>query len=304
MIKAVLDVGSNSVLLTVMEQTPDGWRSIYESSEVTALGEGTKQTGVLSELAMQRTLAAIKRGFDKANELCAENTVAAATMAARIASNTPEFQARGEAQGTPILVLSGEREAELGFLAVANDPLFKDAQRISIVDPGGHSTELVTADRAPSGWDIRFRRSYPIGTLAMLSGIFADECPDGLAQMRASKELDEIIGLCYLPHQHGTVVTLGATGTNLITIRERMPEWDPEKVHGQPLDYEEISRAVSWLSGMPISEREKIVGMEPGREKTLHAGALILERFLFALRAESCYVSVRGWRHAMIETGL
>ncbi len=301
MIKAVLDVGSNSVLTTVMERTADGWQSLFESSDVTALGEGTKQTGLLSEAAMERTLAAIKRGFEMAHELGAESTVAAATMAARIAQNTSDFQARGEAQGTPIIVLSGEREAELGFLAVANDPLFKDAVRISIIDPGGHSTELVTADRSTNGWDIHFRRSYPIGTLAMLSGFFSEECPDGLAQMRASKELDETIGLCYLPHQHGTVVTLGATGTNLITIRDKMPEWDPLKVHGQKLDYEEISRAVSWLSEMPVSEREQIVGMERGREKTLHAGALILERFLFALRAENCYVSVRGWRHALIE---
>ncbi|MBX3118737.1 MAG: hypothetical protein KF784_06700 [Fimbriimonadaceae bacterium] len=301
MIKAVLDVGSNSVLLTVMEHTTAGWRPICETSEVTALGEGTKKSGVLSEPAMQRTLAAIKRGWEKASELGAESIVVAATMAARIATNAPEFLSRGQAQGTPIKVLSGDEEAELGFLAVANDPLFKDAQRISIIDPGGHSTELVTADRVAGGWETGFRRSYPVGTLAMLSGVFSEECPDGLAQMRASKEIDETIGLCYLPHQHGTVVTLGATGTNLITIRERMPEWNPEKVHGARLDYEEISRAVSWLSEMPISEREEIVGMEPGREKTLHAGALILERFLFAVRAESCFVSVRGWRHAMIE---
>ena len=53
----------------------------------------------------------------------------------------------------------------------------------------------------------------------------------------------------------GAVVALGATGTNLVSIRERMATWQPERVHGAFLDYEEVSRAVAWLSEMiiPIS---------------------------------------------------
>jgi exopolyphosphatase / guanosine-5'-triphosphate,3'-diphosphate pyrophosphatase len=33
----------------------------------------------------------------------------------------------------------------------------------------------------------------------------------------------------------------------------------------------------------------------------LHAGALILERFLQALHVLGCRVTVRGWRHALLE---
>jgi exopolyphosphatase/pppGpp-phosphohydrolase len=89
--------------------------------------------------------------------------------------------------------------------------------------------------------------------------------------MAAVKELDATIGLEYRPHQCGHVVTLGATGTNLISIRQQLREWDPEVVHGQVLDYEEISKAVNWLGGMTLDERRAIPGLEPGREHTLHA---------------------------------
>jgi exopolyphosphatase/pppGpp-phosphohydrolase len=56
---------------------------------------------------------------------------------------------------------------------------------------------------------------------------------------------------------------------------------------------------------MPLTnlERSQIVGMEKGRERTLPGGALILERGLYALQSEGAYVSVRGWRHALIEGG-
>ncbi|MFQ3586669.1 MAG: hypothetical protein SNJ76_03250 [Fimbriimonadaceae bacterium] len=305
--KAVLDVGSNSVLLLVEERDADGWRVVHESTAVTALGEGTRQSGALSEEAMVRTLAAMRRFFDEAARHGASEVLAAVTMAGRIARNTSDFLARAEAQGTPAFVLSGEDEAQLGFLAVAHDPALGDVPRISIIDVGGHSTELVTADRdlsEPDGWRVRFRRSFPIGTLAMLGGEFGVECPDFPLRLKAAAEIDDQIGMGYRPGEAGLPVALGATGTNLVALREKMTVWDPARVHGAVLLYEEISRAVAWLSELTLSERAALPGMEPGREKTIHAGALILERFLFALREDEVRVSVRGWRHALLERGL
>lgn len=299
--KAVIDVGSNSVLLVVEEKTADGWKVLHESTHVTALGEGTKATGLLGEAGLSATLEALREMYGIARDHGVDSIVAAATMAARIAKNTPEFLRRADEQGTPVVVLSGEDEAELGFHAVADDPTFRDHPRISIVDPGGHSTELLTADRTAEGWDIRFRRSYPIGTLGLKSTVLPDESSSIPQVLNAVEQIDDTIGMIYLPRQCGHVVVLGATGTNLISIRETMESWQPERVHGQWLDYEEISRTVGWMMPMTDAERAQIVGIEPGREKTLPAGALILERFLQCLRALGCSVSVRGWRHALLE---
>lgn len=300
--KAVIDVGSNSVLLVVEERTEHGWRQIHESTAVTALGEGTKATGLLGERGMAASLEAIRRMFDEAHALGVEKIVAAATMAARIATNTPEFLRRAEAQGTPVVVLSGEDEAELGFRAVADDPTFGHYDRISIIDPGGHSTELMTADRGADGWKVGFRKSYPVGTLGLKSLALQVESPDSWAVLQASGLIDDLIGLCYLPGAAGHAVVLGATGTNLVSIRHRLATWQPEKVHGAYLDFEEISKAVGWMMPMTDAERAAIVGMEPGRERTIHIGALILERFLNVLGAPGCSVSVRGWRHALLES--
>lgn len=253
---------------------------------------------------MERTLAVLADFVLQARRYGAEEVLAGATMAARIAENAGEFQRRAEAQGTPISILTGEEEAELGFLAVAGDPVFARSRRISIIDPGGQSTELVTADRGNGEWKVRFRRSYPIGTLALRDGSLSAECPKPNDVLDAVRQIDTAIGMEYLPGACGAVAVLGASGTNLVTVKLKMPEWDAARVHGHVLDFEEVSRAFGWLSRMTDRERSQVVGLEPGREGTIHLGALILERFMHALHTADVVVSVRGWRHALLEQRL
>ena len=301
--RSVIDVGSNSVLLLVAEQRDGIWTPICEDTAITALGEGTKKTGLLSETAMVRTLEAVHRFVAKAKELGSPNTLVGATMAARIATNSNEFLTKARDQGTPIFILTGEQEAQLGFESVISDPMFATHPRISILDPGGQSTEVVVAERASSGPQVLFKQSFPVGTLGLKSSFFPDEEATGIQILRASSAIDEIVGTCYQPNDCGVVVALGAAGTNLVSIRDRLAHWQPDKVHGAQLSFEEISNAVGNLMHRTDQERADIVGMEKGREKTIHIGALLLERFLFALRSEKCFVSIRGWRHALLEKG-
>ena len=301
--KAVIDVGSNSVLLLVAEKTPSGWIPVFESSKVTALGAGTKETGLLAEKSIADTLTAIRVAFEDASANGADEVIAAATMAARIATNARDFQLRGDAQHTPIRILSGDDEARLGFLAVVNDPMFKAYDRISIIDPGGQSTELVVAERThdETDWSVLFRHSFPIGTLGLRGTTLNDESPKPPEILNAVEEIDDLLLTESVPNDPGEVVVLGATGTNLITIRDLMKTWQPDKVHGACLDIEEVSKAVGWMMPMDDFERSQIVGIEPGREKTIHIGSLILERFMFRIQTLSVRVSIRGWRYALLE---
>jgi exopolyphosphatase/guanosine-5'-triphosphate,3'-diphosphate pyrophosphatase len=203
-----------------------------------------------------------------------------------------------------VFVLSGDDEAQLGFLCVATDPTFQDQERISIVDVGGQSTEIVTAEKASNEWKVLFRRSIAIGTLALKGSSLSKECPDPADILNAVVEIDEQIGLCYLKNKCGAAVCLGATGTNLAAIRDKVDPWNPDLVQGAWLSFGEISQEAGRLMQMTERERASLIGMEPGREATLPAGALILERVLNAIGAGGSFVSTRGWRHALIETGL
>jgi exopolyphosphatase/guanosine-5'-triphosphate,3'-diphosphate pyrophosphatase len=294
--RAVIDVGSNSLLLVVAEWNGSEWIEKAETSEVTALGKDTKRTGILSESSMQRSLDALRNAWRHAESLNAKPH-AFATMAARIASNSEEFMERANRQGTPVEILSAEDEARLGLLSVCNDPKFASNNPITIIDVGGHSTEISTMhNNAPV-----FQRSFAVGTLGLAS-LPADQfvC-DGPDLLRASKEIDDKLGFRYLKDRVGTVVALGASATNLISIRDEITPWNPKRVHGAYLDFEEISKFAAALARMTIEERAKLPGIEPGREFTIHIGALILERSLQAVHALGCYVSTKGWRHAMLD---
>jgi exopolyphosphatase/guanosine-5'-triphosphate,3'-diphosphate pyrophosphatase len=225
-------------------------------------------------------------------------------MSLRIAKNADEFQSRAKAQGTPVNVLSGDDEAQLGFESVAYDATFAAWNRISIIDPGGQSTELTTANRVSDGWSQSFRKSFPIGTLALRGGTLSPETPGPGEYLKAVEELDSAIGMDYLRGSAGYAVVLGATGTNLISVRDRILSWQPELIHGKLLSFEEVSRFVSSLGSMTDAQRAAVPGMEAGRERTIHLGALVLERFMNAIGVAEVAVSVRGWRHALLERGL
>lgn len=304
MTKAVLDVGSNSVLLVVGDLSEGALRVHLETSAVTGLGRDTKQTGNLGREGMEATLAAIREAFGRARSAGAEEVLAAATMAARIARNTGEFQVAAEAQGTPVYVLSARAEAELGLAAVCADPILSDSGRITVLDPGGHSTEVVSAHLQDGAWVAESSQSLALGTLGLRGGVLSAASPSRADRLRAVVEIDEAVSQGSFSKTPGSVALVGAVGTNLVAIRERMTVWNAEAIHGSTLTYEEISRAVGTLMDLDDRGRASLVGIEPGREETIHIGALIVERLLHRLGVERCRVSVRGWRHALLEAWL
>ena len=299
--KAVVDVGSNSVLLVVGEMFSGRLKVVHEETRVTGLGAGVRATGRLSDEGIQWTLEALRDFFHSAESHGALETIARATMAARIATNRDTFLQMAADQATPVKILSGEEEAELGFRSVSDDEAFFGESRIAIIDPGGNSTELVLAEKMESEWQVGFRKSFAIGTLGLRDGLLGDESPNPDSLLRAVAEIDAAIGEVPALNK-GTAVVLGASGTNLVTLKKKLALWDPHLVHGERLEYEEIGRAVGWLSAMTDAQRASLVGLEKGREKTIHLGALILERFMHAIRVEQVTVSVRGWRHALLKS--
>ncbi len=295
--RAVIDVGSNSLLLVVAEWDGQKWNDLLETSEVTGLGNGTRETGLLSGQSVQNCLAALRRAWDAANDFQVVPK-AAATMALRIATNAPEFIARAAQQGTPVFVLSGDEEARLGMKSVYTDRMFSAEPRLTVIDVGGHSTEIVTTVADGEYRRAVFCRSFPVGTLSLKS--LSPERVSGHDLLRASAEVDDVFGIRYLKGQAGVTVALGASATNLVSIRDEVVPWVPAKVHGAYLDFEEISKFAGMLGRMTIAERADLPGIERGRERTIHIGALILERALQCVHSLGARVSTKGWRHALL----
>ena len=138
---AVIDIGSNSIRF--LGKNPD------KQLVTTRLAEGLVSTGMLSEAAMARSVAAIV-SFAEAARKDGLIPYAYATSAVRDARNRADFLARVEhAAGLRIDVLSGEREGQYALLGAS-----REGMAGGLVDIGGAYSQLVTEG---------FAASYPVG---------------------------------------------------------------------------------------------------------------------------------------------
>ena len=163
MILAIIDLGSNSVRMDIVEidEASGKYKYLDRLREMARLSEGMNMDGCLREEAMERTIDVL-RGFKKAIEdYAADDVIAVATAAVRNAGNGEEFVAEVEREtGIVISVIKGEQEAEYDFMGVVST---LDVEDCVIVDTGGGSTEIILVnDKEPLA-----RTSIPVGAVNM-----------------------------------------------------------------------------------------------------------------------------------------
>lgn len=155
---AIIDLGTNTFNLLIVEATEDGWKSIYTTKVGVGLGLGGINESRLADDAMDRGVQTLREYQKKCRELDADQIQLFATSAIRNASNREVFLNRVQDElGLTIEVVSGEREAQLIYDGVSSGYDF--SQVGLIMDIGGGSTEFILAD---SNGPIK-ARSFEIG---------------------------------------------------------------------------------------------------------------------------------------------
>jgi len=147
---AVLDLGTNNCRLLIARPAGSGFRVINSFSRIVRLGEGVAASGLLSEAALDRTIAALKVCAQRIAKYRAVRVYAVATQAARLAGNSAVLvtRARDEA-GIDLAIISAEEEAHLAALGCT--PLVgRRHQGALIFDIGGGSTEIIHVRRRGS----------------------------------------------------------------------------------------------------------------------------------------------------------
>ena len=111
--KAVIDIGTNSVKLTLGEAAAEGGaRMICDMNVITKLGEGMRASGALSAEAMERTAQAVAKFAAFARAEGADEILCVGTMALRRAANAADFSSRvRELCGLGVTVLPGDGDA-------------------------------------------------------------------------------------------------------------------------------------------------------------------------------------------------
>ena len=299
MIKAVIDVGSNSIKMRVAEVANGRVRVIRDETEVVKLGRGMSSTGLLSQESMKLSCATVSRMARKARHVGAEIFIAG-TMALRTARNSSEFLRMVKAEtGLDVHVLTGEEEAKFSWLGASEG--FKISGEAVMFDTGGGSTEFV----AGYGREMKRAVSVPIGAVNLSERFFPDN--DSPVKMSACDEAVKFLrGLfaenaieTFRPAKNGIVIAVGGGVAAMSCVKLASEEFIPSKLHGSILTLKDVTRQIRLYSSLTLSERENIIGLPKSRADVILGSACIVFAALKTLEASDCVVSINGLRHGL-----
>ena len=157
-------------------------------------------------------------------------------------------------------IISGEKEAEYGFLGVSQ--CFDE--RLLIFDIGGGSTELIYGE----GPELKKMRSLNIGCVRSTE-TFIQNDPPKPEELSALNEqaIDFLKGTLkeYENYKPYKLVGIGGTATTVSTIKQKLKIYDSDAVHQSEITREELENIAKDLASKSIEERRTIAGLEAKR---------------------------------------
>lgn len=210
--KAIIDLGTNTFQLLIVEQYGVNYKIIQEDSYAAKIGKGGISLGIITEEGIQRGIKGLQcfqQVFEKEG-ITIENILATATSAVRNAKNGDEFCQRVLAEtGIKIQVISGEEEATLIYEGVK---LGMDIglEPSMIMDIGGGSVEFIICDKNR----IMYKRSFEIGGQRLIDKFMTTDpiSPRSVGALKDYLE-EQLLPLTNAVHQYAPVRVIGSAGS-------------------------------------------------------------------------------------------
>lgn len=287
MLAAVVDVGSNSVRLLLMERMdPDGATG-ERVVTVTGLRRGAAEDGAVTAGAIARLDACLQDYAARIEEAGSPPVVAVGTSAVRDAPNRGEIASVVRARlGTSLRVVSGGEEAALSF-AGARLVMDGGPGRCTVLDIGGGSTEVVEGD----GHGPANAVSLQLGVNRQGEMITAD--PPPAHEVRLVSDLAErMVGEATTGFRP-TGILVGVAGTVTTVAAVLLGRYDPREIHGMGITRDDVQQVLERLAALDATGRARTPGLHTDRVNVIVPGLAILVGCLDALRTTRLVVSER-----------
>lgn len=314
-INAAIDIGTNSILLLIVSKaaTTNDHSSTLASSlslkqpsltplidqaQTVRLGENLMATGLLSTLAMERTIAGLRTYLKIVESYSPTQIFCFGTEALRRAKNTDVFRQRlNQELGLDLRILSPNEEAQYTFQGAVSS-LKDTAQAINslVIDIGGGSTEIVYGNSTT----ITYQASFPVGAV-VAKEVF--QLKDNITSTELTTLKRYIQKLIYpLPQitLGSNVLLTGGTATTLAALDQRLTAYSFEAIDGHLIQYSTIQAQYNRLNQLSLRERAALPGMEPGRADIILPAIAILLTLFDGLNINIAQISVRGARYGLL----
>jgi len=270
---AVIDIGTTSIHMVLAEIGKNfSYIIVDRIKEMARLGDDTFTSHRLSDEAMERGLAVLKRFSLLAKNKGFDTILPVATSAVREAKNGGDFLKLVRKElGLKIRVITGEEEARLIYLGVRHSMDLSDSSAM-IVDIGGGSVELM----ACTPTRLKFVRSLKLGAIRLKDQFLKSDPPDKKMMQRMEQAVKQAIKKSLVKKQ-GTslgslVATSGMAGNLTEIIYLARTGRALSQIDMAVIDLQEIKEVEQLLRTKDTEGRLKIPGLDPRRVDTLFPG--------------------------------
>lgn len=284
----IVDIGSNTVRLEVYILTKEKELvRLFKKKESLGLSSYIENK-IISEKGIRRLINILKEFKQIAQGVRVKDLYMFATAAIRNSNNAYEVIYRiNEEVGVSVDLISGEKEAELGFLAVTDKFGIDSGLNIDI---GGGSTEVILFEDG----DYQISKSLEEGSLSLFTKHVEEILPNWEEAEEIKKSLQDQIkkqGLLHIKRDKLTAV--GGTVRVLNRLIRDLNDYDEEIDHFSVNDLKEV---VEGLLSRDKYTIRTLLQLSPDRIHTITPGAIILKEICKYYSVEKVLVSQSGVR--------
>ncbi|MBI3807286.1 MAG: Ppx/GppA family phosphatase [Nitrospirae bacterium] len=297
---AGVDIGTLTCRLLIADVSPDGrLTEIRSERRILRLGEGVDQTKRLSVVAMDRVIQCLREWKGHIDTYHVNACIAVATSAVRDAENRDEFLERVAFEaGFDVEVIAGDDEARRTLLGIRSG-LPDGVTDVLALDIGGGSTEFIL-DRPGQKPIVR---SIDVGVVRLCERLLRHDPPtdDEVRQAREWVARETKAAVADMGnYQTATFVGTAGTITSLAAMAQKLPSYEPARIHNYHLQLTTIQELEQTLLSRKKSDRIGLPGLEKGREEVIAAGAIIIRTIMETLGLSTVLVSDLGLREGVL----
>ncbi|MGB1317798.1 MAG: hypothetical protein ACPG5W_06315 [Flavobacteriales bacterium] len=306
---AVIDLGTNTFNLLVVEINGKEFTPVFNTKRAVKIGEGALIAGKLLPEPINRGKATLAEYQGIISKHKCDKTFAFATSGIRSTSNGQNFVDEVKSEiGLDINIIDGEEEAQLIYDGVDLAIPFSETPSV-VMDIGGGSTEFIIADNSGVLW----KKSYKLGISRILQMLepanpVSQTDLESLNKLLAT-ELVELVAKC---KGLGIKTLVGSSGSfdsfaEMLWAQKGVKKTTKEIVSDE-FDLNEVSQLHTQLISSDWKTRSQIPGLVEMRVDTIHMASYFVQWVLENCGLErlllSTYALKEGVVHRVMEDRL
>ena len=291
MLYGVIDIGSNTIRLSVYQVEDEKIRRLLHKKESVGLASYIKD-GMMSARGIDRACSVLRDYKEILENFSITAIHVFGTASLRNIYNTVEAVEEIRCRtGLSVDVISGRKEAILDFVGATRSVGMSDGL---LIDVGGGSSEFVVYREKK----IVEVGSIPIGALNLYTEYVAGLFPTDKEKKTVRKRV--MTELARYPSIYGTYPTVCGVGGTIRALLRLTNEYMKRDTSCVEMSVRELRRATRQLRGSDKERLDIIMETAPDRVRTMMTGIILWETLLKVFGAEKVLVSASGVREGYL----